>query len=75
MQCGGWCHTGALGVWMMGAGCVPSEHAGQNPPPPLPLNLTLHSTELCQECSAGSGVIGGGSGGGRAAEKEKSWIL
>lgn len=33
VQYGGWCHTGALGVWMMGAGCVPGKHAGHNPSP------------------------------------------
>lgn len=56
---------------------MPGEHAGPNPPPtatPPLLTPTLHSAELCQERSAGMGVIGGGSGEGKRrkeAEKEK----
>lgn len=62
---------------MMGTGCVPSEHAGHSPPP-LPPTLTVHSSDHCQELSAGSGVMGGDSSEGRRvrqAEKGKTWIL
>lgn len=76
MQSRGLCRTGALGVWMMGTGCVPSEHAGHSPPP-LPPTLNVHSSDHCQELSAGSGVMGGDSSEGRRVkqvEKGKTWI-
>lgn len=48
VQSGGLCHTGALGVWMMGTGCVPSEHAGHGPPPPYTPQTTAKSSLLGQ---------------------------